>query len=258
MSPTLATASEGQPLPASKCATTPCGNTSTGESPADKAQRESEAMTEQIKQGDNDKERWARVALYSDSEEPEDLDLTVVKNAGLAMKLDPLRGHLEITSKGNRQVFTIATARDDKRTTCPKYNVRVIDATAKHAVLRRVCNEYEFRPNRFVASVDYFIYDVDTTTLRSIWRNEVTKKGAPLPVAKPVPMLRILPNGYQFDWQAQNLSKVSEGPAEIHTSFLRKTVNGARSLICTDNAAPKGESLEAGYCEGERPPVVSQ
>ena len=112
-----------------------------GESLSDKAQRESETMAEQIKQGDNDKERWARVSLYSDSEEPEDLALTVIKNAGLAMKLDPLRGQLEFTSKGNRQAFTIATARDDKRTTCPKYNVRVIDASAKHAVLRRVCNE---------------------------------------------------------------------------------------------------------------------
>ncbi|MTW10514.1 hypothetical protein GM658_07840 [Pseudoduganella eburnea] len=229
-----------------------------GNAPAGKAQRESEAMTEQIKQGDNDKERWSRVSLYSDSEEPEDLAMTVVKSVGLAMKLDPTHGQLAFTSKGSKQVFAIATTVDDKRTVCPKYNVRVIDASAKHAVLRRVCNEYEFRPNRFVASVDYFIYDADTSTMRSIWHNEVTKKGSPLPVAKPVPMVRVLPNGYQFDWQAQNLNNISEGPTEIHTTYLRKNVEGARSLICTDNAAPKGEGLEAGYCEGERPPVITK
>ncbi|HEY0491474.1 MAG TPA: hypothetical protein VGD30_18335, partial [Telluria sp.] len=235
-----------------------CADSSTAESPADKAQRQSEAMTEQIKQGDNDKERWARISLYSDSEEPEDLTLPVVKSTGFALKLDPAQGHLQFSSKGSPHVFAIATPRDAVRTVCPKYNLRVIDASAKHAIVRRVCNEYEFRPNRFVASVDYFLYDAETVTMRSIWHNEVTKKGSPLPLAKPVPMVRILPTGYQFDWKSQALSKDSEGPVEIHTSYLRKDIAGARNLICTDIAAPKGEGLEAGYCEGERPPLVKK
>jgi hypothetical protein len=217
--------------------------------PADKAQRESEAMSERIKQGDDDKARWARISLYSDSEAPEDLAMPLVRTVGLAMKLDPVRGHLEFSANGNAHVFAIATPRNAKRTVCAKYSLRVIDASAKHAVVRRVCNEYEFRPNRFLASVDYFIYDAETATMRSIWRNEVTKQGAPLPLAKPVPVVRLLPDGYLFDWKSQGIGNASDGPAEIHTSYLR---NGAGSLACTDIAAPKGQGTEAGNCEGER------
>lgn len=225
--------------------------------PADNAQRESEALTERIKQGDDGKERWTRISLYSDSEAAEELVMPLVKSAELTMKLDPVRGYLEFSTVGIRQAYAIATPRDTKRTVCPKYNLRVIDASAKHAVLRRVCNEYEFRPNRFVSSVDYFIYDAETATMRMIWHNEATKKGSPLPVAKPVPMVRVLPNGYQFDWKSQAPSN-SEGPTEIHTSYVRKTIDGARNLICTDNTAPKGDGTEAGYCEGERPPLVKR
>jgi len=225
--------------------------------PADNAQRESEALTERIKQGDDDKERWARISLYSDSEAAEELVMPLVKSADLTMRLDPVRGYLEFSTGSIRQAYAIATPRDTKRTVCPKYNLRVIDASAKHAVLRRVCNEYEFRPNRFASSVDYFIYDAETATMRMIWHNEATKKGSPLPVAKPVPMVRVLPNGYQFDWKSQASSN-SEGPTEIHTSYVRKTIDGARNLICTDNTAPKGDGNEAGYCEGERPPLVKR
>ncbi|WP_426337240.1 hypothetical protein ACN9MY_09910 [Pseudoduganella sp. R-31] len=133
--------------------------------PADKSQRESEAMSERIKQGDNDKQRWARISLYSDSEAPEDLAMPLVKDAGLWMKLDPSRGHLEFSSKGSVQVFAIAAARNARRTVCSKYNLRVID-----------------------------------------------------------------------------------------TSYLR---NGAGNLTCIDNAATEGKGTEAGYCEGERPPLVT-
>ncbi|WP_426344514.1 hypothetical protein ACN9MU_10020 [Pseudoduganella sp. R-32] len=222
--------------------------------PADKSQRESEAMSERIKQGDNDKQRWARISLYSDSEAPEDLAMPLVKDVGLWMKLDPSRGHLEFSSKGSVQVFAIAAARNARRTVCAKYNLRAIDASAKHALLRRVCNEYEYRPNHFLASVDYFIYDAETASMRAIWHNEVTNQGAPLPVAKPVPVLRSLPNGYRFDWKSERIGNNSEGPAEIHTSYLR---NGAGNLTCTDNAATEGKGTEAGYCEGERPPLVT-
>jgi len=239
-----------------QCDATSCGNEFTGNSPKGDVQREREARSERIKQEGNDKERWARISLYSDSEDAEDLAMTIVKSAGLAMKLDPARGHLELESNVKKQVFGIATARDEKPTTCPKYNIRVIDASAKHAVLRRVCNEYEFRPNRYVASVDYFLYDFETASMRMIWHNEVTKKNSPLPVARPVPTVRVVANGYQFDWRAQTAGKESEGPTEIHTSYLRKTIDGARSLVCTDNVVPRSQSTETGYCEGERPPLI--
>lgn len=226
--------------------------------PSDTAQRESEAITEQIKQGNSDKERWARISLYSDSNDPEDLGMHLVSGAGLVMKLNPLLGHLEFSTKGSKQVFAISTSRDAKRSVCPRYNLRVLDASAKHAVLRRVCNEHEFRPNRFIRSVDYFLYDAGTATMRMIWHSETTQKGSPLPVAKPVPTVRVLPIGYQFDWKSQVLSKDSEAPTEIHTSYVRQMIDGTRNLICTDIAAPKGEGLESGYCEGERPPLVKE
>lgn len=226
--------------------------------PSDQAQRESEAITDQIKQGDNDKERWARISLYSDSDVPEDLVMPLLKRAGLTMKLDPVLGHLEFRTRGSRQAFVLATPRDTKRAVCPKYNLRVIDASAKHVVLRRVCNEHEFRPNRFVTSVDYFLYDAETATMRGIWHSETTQKGAPLPDAKPVPTVRVLPSGYQFDWKSQAPSKDLEGPAEIHTIYTRQSINSARNLVCTDNTAPRGEGIEAGYCEGERPSLIKQ
>ena len=71
--------------------------------PADNAQRESEALTERIKQGDDDKERWARISLYSDSEAAEDLVMPLVKSADLTMRLDPVRGYLEFSTVGIRK-----------------------------------------------------------------------------------------------------------------------------------------------------------
>lgn len=239
-----------------KCKSVPCSNTSTGESPADKAQRESESIAAKVKHGDNDKERWARISLYSDSTEPEGLQMAVIQKAGFAIRLDPDRGHLELSLPGKRHVYAVAAARGAKRTSCPKYNIQVTEASSNHAILRRVCNEFEFRPNRFVASVDYFLYDVETATLRSIWHNEVTTKDAPLPVAKPIPTVRIAPNGYQFDWLAQSLNVSAAGPSEVHTSYMRQKTDGVISLVCTDRNAPKGEGLEAGFCEGEHPPRV--
>jgi hypothetical protein len=48
-------------------------------------------MSEQVRRVDNDQERWARIALYSDSTEPKDLSMMIVKNANLAMDLNAKR-----------------------------------------------------------------------------------------------------------------------------------------------------------------------
>lgn len=96
-----------------------------------------------------------------------------------------------------------------------------------------------------MSSVDYFLYDLETGSMRSIWANTVTGKGAPLPYADPGPVLTVAPDGYRFDWKPRPESKGDQ--FERHISFQRKLVNGAKELMCTDRTLPKNEA-QGGAC----------
>jgi len=171
--------------------------------------------------------------------------MTVVKIAGMQMALDPNKGDITFTSKQSTHRFHLTSVKGDPKSACPDYTVRIVEASASHALVRHTCNTFEYRRNKFMSSVDYFLYDLETGSMRSIWANTVTGKGAPLPYADPAPVLKLAHDGYKFDWKPRPENQGEQ--FERHISFQRKLVNGAKELICSDHSLPTNEA-KGGAC----------
>lgn len=207
--------------------------------------REGMARIERLRHNGADEERWSSVWLYSDSTNPSELSMTVVKIAGMQMALDPNKGDITFTSKQSTHRFHLTSVKGDPKSACPDYTVRIVEASASHALVRHTCNTFEYRRNKFMSSVDYFLYDLETGSMRSIWANTVTGKGAPLPYADPAPVLKLAHDGYKFDWKPRPENQGEQ--FERHISFQRKLVNGAKELICSDHSLPTNEA-KGGAC----------
>jgi hypothetical protein len=239
------------PIKPSKCTSAPCGNTKTGEDPQEQRLREASAQSDAIRAGDDDKRRWSSIRLNSDTTKPERLTMPVVKAAGLEMRLDPKLGRLSFRKPGVEQTFAIANPLGDKSSVCPEYSIQIIEASPAHALVRMACLQAEYAPGRYHMGVDYYLYDVDAAVMRNIWRAAVTDKKARLPDAKPTPSLKILANGYRFDWSSMQPSDNRPSTTVLHNSYTRSTEkSGAKVLVCTNLSTPKGEGVEDEMCEG--------
>ncbi len=242
-----------------KCTNTPCGNTAIGDDPQGQRIREGLLGLEKIRYGDDDQLRWSSIRVYSESSDPGQLSMPVVKAAGLEMRLDPKLGHLSFNKQGRQQIFSIASPAGDQNSICPRYVIIIIEASAGHALLRMVCLKTETAPGRYHMGVDYYLYDFETATMRNIWRAAVNDKDAHMPHATPTPSLKIIPNGYRFDWSGVFPSDNQPSKMVLHNSYTRVIEkSGAKGLLCTDLGAPKGKGVEDEMCEGGILPLVAE
>jgi hypothetical protein len=251
--PTSILAQEKQRTEPNTCKDRICKDLTKQEEPGDKAEREGRSVVESVRNGNDDKARWSLVKLYSDSTDPAELTMPIVKSAGFNMKLDPNKGRLILTGKHGTDMFDIASAKGEVRGDCFEYTVAISEASAKHALIRLHCSPVEYRPNKFRASVNYYLYDVETSMMRAIWRRTASGKDSPAPFAEPDLSLRIVPNGYKFDWIEKRPGLSIKDRGEAHAMYLRKNIDGKLVLTCTDTSSPKGEGFEDGICLAETP-----
>ena len=245
------------PTPVQKCTSSPCGNTANGEDPQEQRSREAAVRADKIRVGADDQRRWESISLYSDSVKPEHLKMSVVKAADLEMRLDPKLGHITLERRSIQQTFSIASPLGDKSSICPRYVIDVVEASAAHALLRMSCLKAEYAPGRYHMGVDYYLYDVETATMRTIWEASVNDKDAHLPDAKPTPSLKTIANGYRFDWTGVKPSNSRPSTTVLHNSYTRSVEKtGLKVLLCTNLSAPKGKGVEDDMCEGGVLPLV--
>lgn len=252
MLPNPTSAQEGPHSPRMACKDRNC-NQGALEEPGDRAEREGRSAIESVRNGSDDKARWSLVKLYSDTTDPTRLSMPLVKSAGFTMTLDPNMGRVILAGKHGTDVFEIASAKGEERAACPEYTVAVSEASTKHALIRLHCYPVEYRPNKFRASVNYYLYDVETSMMRSIWRRTASGKDAPAPYAEPDLALQLVPNGYKFDWIERQPGLPAKERSEAHAVYLRKNIEGKRVLACTDTSSPKGGAFEDGVCLAETP-----
>ncbi|NMM26956.1 MAG: hypothetical protein HHJ12_06630 [Glaciimonas sp.] len=242
----------------SRCSSNPCSNTATGEDPYDITERENAAYNNNLLENGTDKQRWENFILYSDSKKNDDLKVPMIKSIGLEMRLEPQKGYLNIEKKGFKQVFKIGAAAGDLNNACPQYSISILDASPTHALIRKNCRLHEYGRGHISMGVEYFLYDIETATMRSIWIGNSDDKTAAFPQAKPSPTIKKIANGYQFNWTGVDASNIKRGKYSIHNKYLREIDPKSRKvyLICTDMTAPKGEGIENELCEGGGPDLI--
>lgn len=245
---------------APKCTSTPCGNTATGEDPSEVAEREGRKMLKELRESAGDRQRWGITLLYSSDKNPDGPKLEIIKALGFSAHLQPKTGRLTFEKNGISQTFAIAGPPGGPNDLCPKYALAVVDASAEHAIVKRSCFQYEYKPQRFYKGVEFFLYDMPTASMRSIWNaatEDTTLSGA---LVTPNPTLKLIKDGYLLDWTVTDISKSATEKYRMRTKYVRVIPkNGkAPTLTCTDLSASKGEDVEQGACEGAHPELVSK
>ncbi|MEC5164229.1 MULTISPECIES: hypothetical protein [unclassified Janthinobacterium] len=239
------------PVKEYNCTSNPCGNTATGEDPSDISGKKGAAILDEIRYGDEDKLRWTAIALSSDSEKNDNLKITLIRAVNFKMQLNPILGNITFSKSGVEHTFQIASPRGEKGGLCPEYTITVNEASSSHAIIKKSCLRYNYKPGRYFMSVDYYLYDFEIAIMRNIWRSSV-QINSPLPEAKPTPAVKKIKNGYRFDWIGMFPSDNLPSKMEIHNTYLReKDKKGSNVLICTDTSAPRNKGIENEMCEGE-------
>jgi hypothetical protein len=243
-----------------KCTSTPCGNTATGEDPSEIAEKNGEKILKEVREKATDRQRWGISMLYSSDSNVAGSRLDIIRDIGFSVQLQPRTGQLVFEKNGIKHIFAIAGAPGAKNDMCPRYAIAVVDASAEHAVIKRSCFQHEYKPKRFYKSVDFYIYDMPTASMRNIWTaatEDTTLAGA---MVTPNPSLKATTQGYLLDWTVTDISKSATEKYKVRMLFVRKIekANKSMSLVCTDLTAPKGENVEAGACEGNRLDLVSK
>ncbi|HEY0491475.1 MAG TPA: hypothetical protein VGD30_18340 [Telluria sp.] len=238
-----------------ECSGTPCANTLTGENPGQVAQRHSDELNATIRASDDDKKRWSRFVIYADSTALEDLQLELHKKSGLKLELFPSKGDLKFSRPGMAQIFHIAAPRKSKNDPCPEYDLKVLDASADHAVIRKTCPTYEYRPGRRYRGYEYYLYDQRSATMQQIWAASSMENVQQLGIPKPEPLVTMTPDGFTFKWKSEVPGSTGAGTSynNIYTRIRAK--NGEFILSCRDLSAPKGEEA-GGTCEGGALPLI--
>lgn len=246
------------PPKATKCTSTPCGNTATGEDPQEVRYKEAVKEIEQQNATGSDSDRW-KETIYSDSSKPEKLQREVIRASGLRMRLDPQKGHLTFESPAFKDTFEFANPAGTKNVTCPYYDVTVVDASPGHVLLKRNCPIFPLGGNRIAMSSDYYLYDAKTSVMRSIWGAVASTKGEKFPAAKPTPSVKRLSDGYRFDWAGVRPNDPENKMVKISNAYkwFRDKQSGKLELLCADLDAPKGEGLENSMCSMGALPLVA-
>ena len=196
-----------------------------------------------------DRERWAN-PIYSDATRADDLQLLLVKPAGLTLRLAPKTGILYFEKPGQTHAFKIAAAAGDAKTMCPKYNFAVISASERHAVIKKDCPAFEWKPNRSAMSSKIILYDAQTATTKSIWY-ATAQKGEKFPYADPKPDVKLEKNGYSFRWTGIYPGQSSD-VISLDNSYIvaRDPGTGQHRLECRDLKLPKAEQTNSEVCQG--------
>lgn len=237
-----------------QCTSQPCANTVTGEDPQDVLLRKARAEQNKVKTEGPDEARW-HIPIYSTSTARPELEMTIVKSAKFSMRLAPAQGYLNLSTPATNHVFKIAeqNAIDNL---CPKYNVSIVDASKTHAVIQKSCPRIQYKPGKFFSSVTYYLYDVPTATMRDIWQASAPGSKDPLPLANPVPVMKVTADGYFFDWEGLHSGGSPASPSVVRNKYVRKTENNTPVLICIDMAV-QGGATEDEMCEGGTLPRVN-
>lgn len=240
-----------------RCTSTPCGNTAAGEDPQDVRLRKGMQMRTRIAEGVSDQERW-KLTVFSDAKDPKNLELDLVKAVGFKLRLMPQQGHLEFRTAGKSDVFEIGPAANSGNLMCQRYALRVIDASANHAMIQKSCNLSEYRPGRFYKSTAYYLYDAPTHTTRLVWDSFASEANAPSTAPSEKPNVAIVPDGYEVRMGGTYIFEGKTLSLSLRNAYLRKsTTNGGAALVCSDLLQPKAARTEAASCEGGILPLVS-
>jgi len=239
----------------SRCTSTPCANTLTGEDPGDVAQRHAESLNSMMRASDDDKKRWSHFVIYADSTALEDLKLEIHKKSALTIELSPTKGDLKFSRPGMTQTFHIAAPRKSANDPCPEYDLKVLDASADHAVIRKTCPVFEYRPGKKYRGYEYYLYDQKSSTMQQIWAASAMENVQQLALPKPEPAVAKTPDGFSFKWKSEAPGSTGAGTT-YSTIYTRiRTKNGEVVLACRDLSAPKGEQA-GGTCEGAALPLI--
>ena len=222
------------------------------QNPGEVAERAGHEAVEQARAGSDDKKRWSYVVMSSDAtaEEADTLVMPVVKAAQFEMRLQPKEGHIIFTKPGIKHVFKLANSADSKGNICPKYIVQVLEASSGHAVFQKVCMPFKYPRNRVFMSNQFYLYDVQTASVRNLWTAFGDEKTARLPEADPPITVKVTPTGYRFDWAGVQTGEDGPIKMNIRNVYTReKSGKHAGTLSCADLNFPGKEGFESESCQ---------
>lgn len=231
------------------CTSMPCGNTATGEDPQDIAIRNARRAREAQATDGEDKARWKRT-LYANAIKAQDLELMLVRSADLSMLLAPSTGQLQFRHAGVADVFEVERPRGSPNPQCPEFGINVVTATKEFAVVRKSCMLYEYKPGRFSMGATYYLYDVPSHTMRTIWQSQTNGQNDPFPDPSTEPKVTALADGVKIDWRATYPAEGKVRSLSMQTRYTRTVTGNKLELVCTDLSALAGENVEVGACEG--------
>jgi hypothetical protein len=238
---------------AGKCTAHPCPNTPSGEDPGVIEAREGKKLEDELRSDPDDQTRWESLILFSSSSDKQQLTIPIVMAEKFNVALDPKNGWLTFSSPRFSQSFKISSPLPASGSTCPKYQIRVLDGGTDYALIKRTCPKYEYREQRFYRGADYYLYDGKTNTMRGIWAaSTMLDTSGPFPSAKPEVSLKKIKNGYQFDWVGKVPSDNPPTQMKIHNLYKREpNGKGGYALVCYDATNPTHLIKENEMCESE-------
>jgi hypothetical protein len=243
-----------------KCTVHPCPNTQTGEDPGVIEAREGGKIEDELRIDPNDRERWANLILFSSSTDKKSLHIPIVAATNFDVSLDPQKGLLTFSTPNASQSFRISepATNSNPDNPCRKYQIRVIDGAPGYALIKKTCPKYEYRPERFFRSTDYYIYDEKTNTMRGIWSASTQiDTSTPFPSAKPEIKVKRIKDGYKFDWTGLFPSDNPPTPMTIHNIYKQEVGKDGRKLLyCYDATNPSRPIKENEMCESVSPERV--
>jgi hypothetical protein len=178
------------------------------------------------------------------------------------MSLQPQTGNLTFLKDRTVHTFNVAgpAGPGSLKNLCPRYGISVVNASANHAVVKKSCFQYEYKPGRFYKNVEYFLYDNPTASMRSIWTASTEDTALSGPLVSPDPILKTNVEGYVLDWTVTDKTTSSSEKHQVKMRFIRgEKTNGMRmALICTDLKGKSGENIEQGACDGNRLDLITK
>ena len=232
-----------------KCTSIPCANTASGEDPQDIAIWDAWRERNTKSEVGEDRARWKRT-LYSDSTRAADLKLHLVKIANFSMYLTPENGQIRFEHPGIHDAFQLELPRNTANSLCPEYTIDVVTASKQYAVIRKSCLLHQYKKDRYSMGATYYIYDVGTHTMRTIWQSQTNGQDDPFPDPNSDPMVIAVKNGIRINWKATYPAEGKTRSFNIKTFYLRKKSYDNTELVCFDLSAPSSENAEVGACEG--------
>lgn len=250
-----------QRLPQISCTSSPCANTSNGEDPSEIAERDGAKILAERLGIASDRERWRMGTLYSDSKTAGGPKIDVIKSEAFSINLQPNTGQLSMLWKGKKQTFIIADpTNSSKKSLCPNYAISIVDASSDFAIIKKSCFLFQYAPKRYYRDEQFYVYDGITSTMRNIWDAALEDNIFEGPLVTSTPVLKSSKNGFQLNWIVTDISKSETEKFKVRMTYTREIKKGEKlpSLVCTDLNAPRGEGVEQGACEGDRPRLVSK